>query len=168
MLDVFRSREQDSETTQLRRLKQHQCYTAPELAALLKVNLGTVRRWSMEGLRPIERRRPFLFLGKHVADFLRGRRPPPIKLAPGELLCVRCNAARFPGNFTVRLIPRGPTTVDFAGLCGTCGCGMLRRSRISEIEQNLGPSRVACGDDQTTISSDREPHQMSLFEDIGQ
>ncbi len=150
----------------LRLIKQHECYTASELAAVLKVNVGTVRRWSMEGLRPIERRRPFLFLGKHVADFLRARKPPPIKLAPGELLCVRCNAARLPCNLTVHLIPRGPTTVDFAGRCGTCDCGMLRRSRISEIKQNLGPCRVASGDDQTTISSDCEPHQMSLFGSI--
>lgn len=80
----------------LRRIKLRQSYTASELADTLSVNLGTIRRWGKEGLEPIERRRPFLFLGEYVVDFLEGRRKPRRPLGPGELLCVRCKVARSP------------------------------------------------------------------------
>ena len=60
----------------LRRIKRRQCYSAIELACLLKVNIGTVRRWCMQGLRPIDAHRPYLYLGEHVAEFLRHRAKP--------------------------------------------------------------------------------------------
>ena len=149
----------------LRRLRNHQAYTAPELAEVLKINLGTVRRWCMEGLEPIERRRPFLFRGDQVAGWLAARVKPHRSLADGELLCVRCNAARLPRDRELTLIPRSPTTMDFHGFCGVCGLASFRRVRIADIDQKRGPCRIAYGDDEATVSSSGESLQTRLCDE---
>src|SRR4051794_22147071 len=82
--------EEMSRRHNLRPIKRCQSYSAIELACLLRVNIGTVRRWCMQGLMPIDTQRPYLFLGEHVAEFLRRRARPRFKLDPGELLCVGC------------------------------------------------------------------------------
>lgn len=150
----------------LRRLKKHQAYTAPELAAVLRVNIATVRRWSMEGLRPIERRRPFLFLGEQVATWLAARVKPHRSLAPGELLCVRCNAPRLPRNYTLTLIPRSATTMDFHGHCEVCGLASFRRVRIAEIDLKRGPCRIAREDDAATVRRAGDSPQTASFEEL--
>ena len=146
----------------LRRLRKHQSYTALELAAVLKVNILTVRRWCMEGLTPIERRRPFLFLGEHVAIWLAARVKPHRSLAPGELLCVRCNAPRLPRDLELSLIPRGPTTMDFYGYCEVCDLPSFRRVRIAEIEQKSGPCRITYEDAEVTVRRTSNSPQTEL------
>lgn len=148
----------------LKRIRAVHSYTAPELAKTLKVNVLTIRRWCQEGLSPIDRKRPFLFFGEHVIAFLEARRPPRRHLAPGQLLCVRCNAFRSPVGNIIELVERGPTTVDFKGDCEVCGKPMFRRVRKAEIKAKLGPCSIACRDDQTTMVRSSEPDQMSLFE----
>ena len=150
----------------LRRIKRCQCYSAIELARLLKVNIGTVRRWCMQGLRPIDAHRPYLFLGEHVAEFLRSRAMPRFKLDSGELLCVGCRAGRPTRDGLLWLEPRGPTTVNFVGFCVVSGHKMVRRVRIAEIAEKLGSARIASEDEIATMSSDRDPHQMRSLEEV--
>lgn len=152
----------------LRRIKQHECYTAPELVALFKVSLGTVRRWAMDGLRPIDRRRPHLYLGSNVAVFLKARQKPHEPLAPGEFFCVCCKAKRRAASEVLGLILRSPTTVDLTAACAACGRRLFRRTRISEIDQKVGLAKLICEEATITVTGNREPHQMSLFEGIGQ
>lgn len=150
----------------LSRLRRTQTYTAPELASVLQVNIATVRRWGMEGLQPIERRRPFLFLGAQVATWLAGRVKPHRPLAPGELLCVRCNAPRLPRDRMLSLIPRSPTTMDFHGHCEVCGLGSFRRVRIAEIDLKRGPCRIAHEDDAVTVRNSGGSPQKGLCEEV--
>jgi hypothetical protein len=150
----------------LRRIKRSHCYSAVELASLLKVNIGTIRRWCMEGLRPIDSHRPYLFHGEQVAAFLESRIPPKISLGPGELLCVTCRTARPSRGGFVAVEPRGPTTVNFVGRCATCGRKMVRRVRIAEIAEKLGTARIASGDEIATISSGHNPDQTQSFEEL--
>ncbi len=143
----------------LRRVHRNRAYSAPELAELLAVNLGTVRRWSMLGLRPIDRKRPFLYLGSAVAEWLGARAQPRQPLAPGELYCIPCKARRIPLGGVVRLIPRASTTVDFHGRCPVCGRELFRRVRVTEIGRKLGGCRIAYEDSPMTIRRESEPLQ---------
>lgn len=152
----------------LRRLRRNWPYKSVELAKTLSVNIGTIRRWTKEGLAPIERRRPFLFLGSDVGDFLAKKVKKHEPLKPGELLCVRCNGARLPEALMVQLVPRSATTVDFSGACERCGLTMYRRVRVSEIIQKLGPCSIASQDEKVTVCSSRAPVQMSLFGELAQ
>lgn len=152
----------------LRRLRKNWLYRAPELAETLSVNIATIRNWTKAGLAPIERRPPFLFLGSDIIAFLEGRRKKHKPLEPGELLCVRCNAARLPARNEIRLVTRSATTVDSNGACSACGLIMYRRVRAAEIMQKLGACTVVSRDKQATVPSSRAPLQMSLFCELGQ
>jgi hypothetical protein len=150
----------------LRRIGKRRTYTADELAGLLKVNILTVRRWCQLGLKPIERRRPFLFLGEDVARFLEARSQPRQPLAPGEFYCAPCKTRRFPLGHVLRLIPRAPTNVDFNGACPVCRRALFRRVRIAEIGDKLGPCRVAREDETTPICGSGNPPQTARYEEI--
>jgi hypothetical protein len=144
----------------LRRLGKRRTYTANELAALLKINIGTVRRWCRLGLDPIDRSRPFLVLGDDVATFLAARATPRQPLAPGEFYCTPCRTRRLPRDLALSLIPRAATNVDFSGVCPDCGNPLFRRVRIAEIGEKLGPCRIAHEDDTAPMMRSGHPPQM--------
>ena len=53
-----------------RRIKTLRSYTIEETARTLDVHRNTVRHWIKDGLPVIDRRRPALILGSHLAEFL--------------------------------------------------------------------------------------------------
>lgn len=150
----------------VRLLHSHVTYTAQELAIVLDVCIGTVRRWVKLGLAPIDQHSPRLFLGRHAAHFLAARAQPRQSLAPGELYCVACKVPRGPFQGVIKLVPRSTTTVDFNAFCPACSRELFRRVRIAEIGEKIGSARIADEDGAIPISSARQPHQMSLFEDV--
>jgi len=150
----------------LRRIKSQCSYTARELKDLLSINIATIRRWVKQGLRPIDQGVPQLFLGSHVIAFLRSRTVQAAPLEAGEFYCLSCKSPRLPRHRIVSLIPRSPTTVDFAGPCGACGTGMFRRVRLSEILAKLGECTVASKDDQMTMSGREDSPPMLSHEEM--
>jgi hypothetical protein len=143
----------------LQRLRSEATFTAKELAVLLRVNIGTVRRWVMKGLKPIDRQVPHLFLGSDVASFLKTHAKSRQPLAPGELYCTPCRAPRKPADGLVRVVPHTATSVTFAGSCPVCGRGLNRHVRIGEIAEKLGAARIAHRDEPVTISGGRHSSQ---------
>lgn len=141
----------------LRLLKKHANYTASELAKVLKVNILTIRRWCKLGLKPIDQKRPYLFIGGHVAEFLAARHKPRQPLMPGEIYCVACRQPRVPAGGLVNLQPISDTTANFIGTCPTSGHRIRRRVRIDEIAFKLGNCQVADEDDATTLVGNGEP-----------
>jgi len=148
----------------LRRISLRSCYSAAELADTLDVNMGTIRRWCAEGLQPIERRRPFLFLGADVAAFLSTRHKPRQPLEAGEIYCVACRTPRQPLEGRVILEQRG-SGVNFVGICPVSGHAIRRRVRVSEIGAKLGTCHIAREDDATTMKGDGQPHRMSAYDE---
>ena len=45
-----------------RKVKKHRSYTVDEVARLLSVHKGTVRRWTKNGLKVLDDQRPLLIL----------------------------------------------------------------------------------------------------------
>ena len=95
-----------------KRIKRHRSYEVSEAAEILGVTPQTVRAWARQGLPIIDDRRPFLFLGEALKDFLEARDTTRRRsLAIGEFYCFRCKL---------------PTTsalgcADYAPLTGTTG-----------------------------------------------
>ena len=111
-------------------IKKHRSYTATELAVQLGVHKNTVRQWQRNGLTPIDRGRPILFLGTAIRTFLTERntgrkRPCP----PGTIYCLRCRQPRPPALGMVDYIELRPGTGNLRALCGTCDALMYRRAR---------------------------------------
>lgn len=66
--------------------RRHMTYTTAEICELFDVGMSTVRSWSTKGLKPVERRVPFLFAGAEVQAFIAGHNKPRQPTGPGELL----------------------------------------------------------------------------------
>ena len=129
-----------------------------EIARLLKVSKGTVRRWLKTGLEPIEGKGMTIVRGAELREFLQLRRAnAKCPCGPGYLYCLRCRTRKEPtnGKADVLYIDRGagkpPTTGNLRGVCPDCGTLMYRRvnlARLGSVRGNLtitlpeAPSRL--------------------------
>jgi hypothetical protein len=135
----------------LRRIKAHLSYTSFELADALHVNIGTIRVWTREGLKPIPGIWPYLFAPADIRAFLERRMKPRRRLAAGELLCVACKEHRRPAEGMVDLMRRSATSADLVGNCPVCGRRMHRRARLAALEDALGTLKLRYQDGSVPI-----------------
>ncbi len=121
-----------------RRLKQHRSYTIAELSACLDVHSNTVRHWQEAGLQALDKRRPLLFQGATVRDFLTKRnasRKHPCP--PGTLYCLRCREARPPAQGMVDYVAVNDTSGNLHALCDHCEAMMRRRVRLADLPAKM-------------------------------
>jgi hypothetical protein len=120
------------------RIKQHRCYTVPELAACLAVHKNTVRLWQGQGLKPIDASRPILFHGRDVKAFLSARKasrkqPCP----PGTLFCCRCREPRSPALGMVDYNEINGVSGNLRAICAMCDGMMHRRIRLVDLATKM-------------------------------
>ncbi len=116
------------------RVKLHYSYSVPELAACCGVHRNTVRLWQRQGLKSIDDRRPLLFHGGTVRQFLierSGRRKSPCE--PGTLYCLRCRQPRQPALGMVDYVEIKPGSGNARALCEVCEASMHRRVREADL-----------------------------------
>ena len=150
----------------LRRLHAHRTYQAKELAQVLRVNIGTIRRWRKLGLQPIDGGVPHLFLGEHVRLFLGARVKPRQPCGPGRLYCTPCREPREPLGGLFRIVPRSATAVDLSAPCAACQHQMFQRVRIADIASKLGSAAIAREDETIPISGSGGSPQSELGEEL--
>ena len=117
-----------------RRIKTLRPYKAEELATLLGVHKNTIRNWQRQGLTADTQRRPALFDGRAVAEFLRKRRAgakQPCK--PGESYCVGCRAPKFPAGSMADFVPLSERHGTLRALCPDCEGMIYRRARVADL-----------------------------------
>ncbi len=117
-----------------RRVKAHHTYTIGELARLFGLHVNTVRAWQDAGLEPVDSRRPLLFRGDAVRDFLNRRREAakrPCKA--GTIFCLPCRKPQRPALDMVDYEPITATSGDLRGLCPSCNRLMHRRIRKADL-----------------------------------
>lgn len=148
-----------------RLVKIHRNYSVEQVAGLFHVHKNTVRMWKKTGLNPIDLRRPALFHGAELAEFIRQRRQSRKRpCAPGEMFCVRCRAPRKPAGNIADYIPLTVTYGNLEGICAECNTMMYRRASLARLTQFRGeleitftePGRRVTELDVPTVDSDLE------------
>lgn len=82
------------------RAKKHRVYSVEDLMLLYGVTRNTISNWVNEGLMPSDSRRPYVFRGAAVQDFLQRRRERRhFKLKPYEFYCFTCKVPVVPIEF---------------------------------------------------------------------
>src|SRR5688500_10044042 len=86
-------------------VKIHLAYSVDEIARLLKVSKGTVRRWLDAGLEAIDGPGLTLVRGHALREFLRQRRAKAkCPCGPGFLYCLRCRSRKQPAGGRADLV----------------------------------------------------------------
>ena len=122
-------------------IKLNQTYEVHELALRVGVHRNTVRGWVKKGLKPIDDRRPFLFHGSDIREFLKNQRKPRYrKCEIHELFCLVCKAPKLPQGNIVDYLPIITSAGNLCGRCPDCGHRIFKRiskSRLPELFAKL-------------------------------
>lgn len=115
-------------------VKIHHSYSARELALRLGVHKNTVRHWQRNGLRPIDDKRPYVFDGAIVRQFLKSRNESHKQPCPvGTMYCFGCHEPRRPSPTSVEYARTRVSAGNLRALCSECGTVMCRRVRQDAI-----------------------------------
>jgi transposase len=119
-----------------RLIKKRHTYTVREIADLLGMHIGSVRRWIVAGnLIPIEGGSvPYLIYGENLVEFLaKKKQKRKCPLQPDEFYCMKCHCARksTPTDlsiaYTANKIGKHNKYVGIRnGKCEVCGAKMFR------------------------------------------
>jgi len=141
-----------------RRIKTLRSYTIEETARTLDVHRNTVRHWIKDGLPVIDRRRPALILGSHLAEFLARRRAARKQTCrPGEIFCVKCRKPREPAGRIADYVPSSPMAGALIGICPECGTLIHRRTSAARLRSILGELDLQTAQGQSRIKDTAEP-----------
>lgn len=110
-----------------RLVKSHRNYTVDDVANLLDVAKGTVRRWIKNGLPCIDDQRPLLILGNDLRDYLDSRKRARQECQLHECYCLKCKKPRSPALDMADFIVLTPTNGNLRALCPECSKLMYKR-----------------------------------------
>jgi Helix-turn-helix domain len=151
-----------------RLIKLHHSYTVEEASRTLDVHKNTVRGWRAKELKPIDNRKPILFAGKDLRDFLErmnvGRKQPSPK---GHFYCFRCRASRRPAMEMVDYVPITQIAGNLKALCAECGTLMHRRARRADVQAVMPGIAVQFPEAQSRLSETVSPSLNSDFQRKG-
>ena len=112
---------------QVRRVKVNRSYTFQQLADVLGVTVGTIRRWCKIGLPHLTDARPFLIVGRDFHEFYsENLAKKKTRLAQFEVFCLGCKAARIPQPGLVDAEPMDTSRDRIMAICPVC-TGLTRR-----------------------------------------
>lgn len=139
--------------------KIHLTYSVDEIARLLSVSRGTVRRWLKTGLATVEGPGLKIVRGSVLREFLRKRRADgkrPCGL--GFLYCLRCRVPRQPAGARAELICSEGTAIgNLRGICPECSALMYRRVNVARLSAVQGVLEIALPDAQSRLGGIHRP-----------
>jgi hypothetical protein len=119
-----------------RRVKIHRTYDAADISRDFGFSRNAVWNWVKAGLRPIDGKRPMLFLGAELRRFHMERRAKRKRTTPpGHIRCMGCREPRRPAGDMVDYMPRNAMSGNLKSLCPVCESWMFRRVRLRDLDR---------------------------------
>lgn len=141
-----------------RRIKKGRTYSVEETARTLAIHKNTVRGWTKSGLVPIDARRPILFLGAHLREFLEKRSVARMRpCGPGKLYCLKCRKPRVPAMDMVDWVTINERSGNLKAICGVCGTMMHRRAARDTLAKIMPGIEVQFPEGQPRLNGSGKP-----------
>lgn len=127
----------------LRLIKTRESYSTKRISQELGVHDRTVQEWYKEGLKPIEKKSPYLVMGYELKRFLEERQQKrKCKLQPDEFYCTKCRHAVKSTANDVRLAILQQTigkksfkAIIIKGICEKCNLRINRFSHTGKLKE---------------------------------
>jgi len=117
-------------------IKKTYSYKIEEIANLFGIHKGTVRQWCKDGLKKVDKFRPFLIRGSDIVEFLREKQSrKKRKCLPDELYCFRCRLPRRPKDMKVIIEMRTKKVGLMKGLCSACNSKINKSISAKKLEE---------------------------------
>jgi excisionase family DNA binding protein len=122
-----------------RRIKSLRSYTFEEAARDLGVHRNTVRHWVKAGLPVIKDKRPYLIVGRDLAEFLTQRREARRQpCQPGQMYCLKCRRPQAPAARMADFVASSAALGALVGICPVCNHLMYRRVSVARLSEAAG------------------------------
>jgi hypothetical protein len=116
------------------RLVKRLSYTIREIAELFEVHPQAARRWTRNGLRTIDERKPFLVHGGDLIAFLNERQSGrKHRCQPNQFFCCRCRSPRRSRDDRVTIHIRNTKQLNISGRCEECGARLNRAGSVGRL-----------------------------------
>lgn len=116
------------------RVKIHRSYTIEEVANVLEIAKGTIRRWVNEkGLPTLGDRKPALIHGSNLKAFGQARSKPKVKCKPHEFYCFKCKQPRPPAGGMADFVARTPKIGNLKAICISCDTIMNKHVSVASL-----------------------------------
>jgi excisionase family DNA binding protein len=116
-----------------RLVKTHRSYTVDEVARLLSVCKGTVRRWIKNGLPVMQDKKPIMIRGADLKQFLKSQSKPKQECALDECRCFKCKGIRKVAFGEAEIIFDQSPAPNMHGLCSVCAEDIYKRISKAKI-----------------------------------
>ena len=145
-------------------IKKDRNYTVEELARVVGVCRGTVRRWQKTGLPYLTDRRPALILGSDAIAFLDEHKQKPQTCALHQAFCFSCRAPRDPAFDEVEIIATTSAKGMMRALCARCSTVMHKRVSTAQLRDLRAILTVTIVQDHERLGDNPSPCPNDHFE----
>ncbi len=116
--------------------KYWRCYDVDMLCRLYGVHEKTILGWKKKGLKPIDTKKPFLFYGYEVKEFL-GKMNEANKCQTDfhQIFCMKCQEPRNPLKKQIQIIPVEQKFIKVKAICQTCKSVMNKPYKLSDLAE---------------------------------
>ena len=141
-----------------RLVKIHRSYSVEEAAKLLGVHKNTIHDWIGRGLPMIDKQRPFLILGRDLADYIARRRSSNKRpCEPGQIYCLRCRCPQQPAGGMADYTPITATSGNLVGMCPDCDALIYRCVSFAKLDTVRGNLEVSFPEAMQRIDESSNP-----------
>ena len=120
----------------LNKIKYWLCNDIDDLCRLCKVHPKTVLSWQEKGLKPIDNKKPALFYGYVVKEFLgKMNESNKCKTTFEQMFCFVCKEGRDPLKKQIQITPNNRKFLDVKAICQSCEQEMFQSYKLEDLQQ---------------------------------
>lgn len=123
-------------TYDIRLISENDSYYVKEICQKLSVHKNTVREWQRHGLTLADDRKPYMFHGSVLREYLKNKQlSRKRKCKPDEFHCCRCRQPRRPYGGIVDITVYNKNLMNLSGLCEECDCPIYKITSVTKLAE---------------------------------
>lgn len=115
-------------------IKNTLAYSILDIAERFNVHKRTVQEWAQNGLQKIDSRKPYLFMGYILKEYIKnkqdGRKQ---KCNPDELYCCKCRKPQTSWNNLIDIKILNERRLMIMGICSHCNSPINRLASVKNL-----------------------------------